>query len=63
LSLPDPDAPADGPLAGRIQRRLRASVRSVAEALDADSPTEVLHGHALALAGASLVEILEKEAA
>ncbi|HKJ03709.1 MAG TPA: hypothetical protein VJ997_14680 [Longimicrobiales bacterium] len=63
VSLEDPESPAEGYLADRLQRRLRASVRGVALALDADSPREVLRWHAMALAGASLAPVFRKKAA
>ena len=55
VSLDDPESPAEGFLAERLQRRLRESVRSVARAVDADSPREILRWHAMAVAGTTLV--------
>lgn len=63
VSLGDPESPPEGYLADRLQRRLRESVRSVAVALDADSPREVLRWHAMWVGCASLARIFPKRAA
>jgi hypothetical protein len=63
VSLDDPESPPEGHLADRLERRLRESVRSVAVALDADSPREILRWHAMALASTSLAEFFRREAA
>jgi hypothetical protein len=63
VSLDDPDAPPEGLLADRLERRLRSSVRSVALDLDAESPREVLRWRAMALAGASFARMMRGKAA
>lgn len=63
VSLDDPDCPPEGFLAERLQRRLRESVRSVARAVDAESPREVLRWHAMAVAGATVIEVFGEKAA
>lgn len=63
VSLHDPESPPEGHLADRLERRLRESVRSVAVALDGDSPREVLRWHAIAVAGASLAGIFRRKVA
>ena len=63
VSLTEPESPPEGYLADRLQRRLRESVRSVAVALDADSPREVLRWHAMWAGCASLARVFPKKAA
>ena len=63
VSLGDPDSPTDTCLADQLERRLRESVRSVAVALDADSPREVLRWRALAMASAALARRFGRKAA
>ncbi|HSG08238.1 MAG TPA: hypothetical protein VLA36_07765 [Longimicrobiales bacterium] len=63
VSLGDPEAPSEGHLADRLERRLRESIRRVAVELDEDSPREVFRWRAMALAGASLARLLRGKAA